>query len=151
MNIPGIDEWIKHLSNPLVLVAFAIMIFALVAVKLKGARNQTIRRSLLFLFILSLIAGVTGIISLLKTSDHSEKSSILQESKGSQSPNIQGSKNVNISYEKRDMQSEHSESGKTPADSSRLQIKSVPQNVTQKSSGPQSPNISGSGNVNISY
>ena len=152
MNIPGIEKWIPHLTHPMVVIAFTIMIFSIAIITLKRSKYKTARNGLYLLFFLVLGVEVIGAIHVLSTNSKKTVTSIKQDSQGAQSPNIQDAESVTINYGKSDSPPKQTKmEGKNIDTSAKKGKNATKAGVTQKSSGPQSPNISKGKNVKISY
>jgi hypothetical protein len=152
MNIPGVEKWIPHLTHPMVVIAFTIMIFSIAIITLKGSRNKTARNGLFLLFILVIGVEVIGAIHVLGSNSKKIVTSIKQESQGAQSPNIQDAESVTLNYGKNDtLPTQTKSQGKDIDTAVKKKKDTADAIVTQKSTGPQSPNISKSKNVKISY
>ncbi len=92
-----VTPWIEHLSNPLVLVGFAVFTLAgLVKLfkpeKLNGKATEGLfHKGLNFVFVLGLLIVILGFAnSFMQQQAAAPPSSIIQHSEGKQSPNSVG-------------------------------------------------------------
>ncbi len=153
----NVEKWIEHLHHPLVLAGFSLFIVATIVSwlkpeKLSGAAIERLfGRGMSYVFILSLLAIITGIyIGLPATSDPAQapNSSVIQNTSGDESPAVNTNRDVNISYGISPKENEKQPAAKSQAESSPV---AVPKVVEQTTKGDKSPVINSQGDVNINY
>jgi hypothetical protein len=102
--------WAKHLKHPLVLVGFVIMLlFGLVETLLQSDvllladenTQQFVQNSLWYAFALGFIVSILGFLLAFKRQKPTQDidKSVVQKTKGAQSPAIVSQGEVNISYD----------------------------------------------------
>lgn len=112
MGISDLTAWAKYLSNPLVLVGFVMMLFTSIPITLMNknvfrlsqpASERILKKMLYCIFVLVLVAETFSFLYAFKSdSIISEKTTITQETKGKQSPNIiTGPSPGNVSIEQK--------------------------------------------------
>lgn len=149
-------DWIEHLSHPLVLIGFILLLFtalfkAINLNKLTRKSNELILKIILISMILISILGISlGAITLLGleskkhiSDDNVNTISIEQKTIGDRSPSIISNSNVSINYGNK---LETNEKNKN------ISKKSVIYNsIQQDTQGIQSPTIKSGDEVNINY
>lgn len=154
------SSWAEHLQHPLVLIGFVVMLFAgIVHALLKGKEGYSeglIKKSLLYIFVLSIIVIVLGfVIAYKKGLQHAEVGKkIIQKSKGGQSPTIvtEGKDSqVNITYG--DPSKEEGDKSKTAGNDEEKEEADAQssRHIEQKTEGTQSPAVVSDGDVTIKF
>lgn len=141
--------WIEHMTNPFVLSGFGILIIATVLLGKKKIRNKFLERSIFLIVFLVFVSEVIGVIQVLVKIP--ERQHVLQQSYGSNSPNISNAKKVKISYSSMPAPSLGTDANQKLDSAKSLDQTSKKSTTLQKTFGAQSPNISVSDSVNISY
>jgi membrane protein implicated in regulation of membrane protease activity len=103
MSAKDYSEWAKYLNNPLVLVAFALLMFTMAAITLSAFSSKPLKqqKGLLLLFVLVAVITIFG-LRLAFNKQNMEtvvpKNNIEQKSSGNKSPNVVTGGNANISF-----------------------------------------------------
>ncbi len=161
-----LSSWAEHLNDPLVLAGFVVMLFAGVVHALlktkvlrlsKNSSEQLIKKSLLYVFILSIVVILLEFVfAFKKDGRHDGKGeTFIQKTKGEQSPAVitEGKdSSVNITYGSPSKEEKEGRTKTKGSDEGKDDAASQSSHhIEQKTEGNQSPAVVSGSEVNITF